>query len=337
MSIMVGNTSGSPFTASTAGTAAAKAAEEAKRLDDLRLGQGELNDFAAHLSKLRDLLARLQKVPIRTSAEPGHSPASVYSPASLGLDFAAGDDTAPIASVAALSGVASGTFEVNGVSIAVDVTADSLADLANRITASGAGVTAELNDALGGLVLTADDRDQPLALADGSSGFFTALAMGAGTHGAPTRPVRTFSRPEAVEHLLQDVGRELDTIFRGDFERLDEDLLEEARGDLETSIRDALKPILGESTADRLRSGFGLDFDFADGSQKVFTFESRPFHGALGDRFEDLADFLFHEGTGSESSGFVPTLMDKLDELAGSLVEDLAGSLTQGALADVSA
>lgn len=337
MGIMVGGNSATPFTVSSSAATSQTDSSAATRLKELRLGQGELNEFAAHLSKLRDLLARLDKVSIRTVAEPSHSPASVYSPPSLGLDFGASDDTAAIGSVAALSAVSSGSFEINGVSIAVDVGADSLADLVDRINASGAGATAQLHQGINGLVLTADDSGETLELGDGTSGLFSALEMGPGTHEAPTLPARSFTRPDAVRRILRDMGKELDAVFGGDFEKLDADLLKGARDDLETAIRDAMVPILGDSTADRLSSRLGLDFNFTEGAREVFTLRNHTFTRALDDRFEALADFLFREGKGTESSGLVPTLKAKLDDIAGSLVQNLADSLTQGALADVSA
>ena len=55
------------------------------------------------------------------------------------------------------------------------------------------------------------------------------------------------------------------------------------------------------------------------------------------DDFERLAEFLFGTPEDGDSGGLVPSLIDKLDEIAGGLVQDLAGNLTQGALADVSA
>jgi hypothetical protein len=306
-------------------------------LRELELGKQELSEFGSHLSKLRDLLARLQKVSFRNVQVATGGPASVYSPSSLGLDFGAGDDTSPISSVAALSGVSSGTFEINGVSISVTVGSDSLRDVADRINTSAAGVTASLNESIDGLVLVSDDRKQTIELTEGSSNFFSALGIGTGRHAPSTLSEQTFRSPNRARGLLRQVVEELNQVFRGDFDRLDADLLEEARTDLQGAITDALGLVLGDTSGDRLRSGLGLDFNFSNASPEAVSFRTRQFARASADDFKQLAEFLFGKPTDGDPGGFAPALIDKLDEIAGSLVQNLAGSLTQGALADVSA
>jgi len=57
-----------------------------------------------------------------------------------------GDLESPIADVAELGGITSGSFSVNGVQLSVDVAADSLSDVLQRINASGAGVLASYDE-----------------------------------------------------------------------------------------------------------------------------------------------------------------------------------------------
>lgn len=71
--------------------------------------------------------------------------------------------------------VTSGNFTINGVSIDVDVTVDTLEDLRNRINASGAEVIASIDD-LGRLSLKSMRSIDPV-LEDGSSTILQALGL----------------------------------------------------------------------------------------------------------------------------------------------------------------
>ena len=78
--------------------------------------------------------------------------------------------------------VQSGTISVNSVAISIDVNTDSLTDVLERITASGAGVTASFDSATQRVSLRSDNSDDQLIFDSGSTNFFSALEIADGTY-----------------------------------------------------------------------------------------------------------------------------------------------------------
>jgi hypothetical protein len=89
------------------------------------------------------------------------------------------DDEQVLAKVTQFSGLTAGSFEVNGVVIAVDPGTDSLNDILARINASGTGVAASY-DPTGNRVIL-DPGSDPLALENDTSGFLEAVQIETGT------------------------------------------------------------------------------------------------------------------------------------------------------------
>lgn len=80
------------------------------------------------------------------------------------------------------SGAATGTFTINGVSIAWNAGADSLTSIINRINSSAAGVTAQYNSVTDSLVLTNKATGQTaMSLADTAGNFLAAMNLSPGT------------------------------------------------------------------------------------------------------------------------------------------------------------
>lgn len=108
------------------------------------------------------------------TATRAQSTAAVGQPIDAGVALqSAGFGTAPT----------SGTFTINGVSISVDVTTDTLNDVIARINASGAGVTASLSG--NKLTVTADDGITPVTLGSGAdtSNFLSVTKLLASPEG----------------------------------------------------------------------------------------------------------------------------------------------------------
>ncbi len=77
--------------------------------------------------------------------------------------------------------VASGSFTINGVSISVNATTDTVASMISKINSAGAGVTASYDSALDKLVLTGTSNSEDLiAVASDTSGFLTAAKLSTG-------------------------------------------------------------------------------------------------------------------------------------------------------------
>ena len=93
------------------------------------------------------------------------------------------DDGQRLADTDAFAAVVQGSFEVNGVVIAVDPGTDSLHDVLARINSSGAGVTATYDAAADRITLDPASQDAALTLSADSSGFLAAAGLAAGTTG----------------------------------------------------------------------------------------------------------------------------------------------------------
>jgi hypothetical protein len=124
---------------------------------------------------------------------PGSGPGIVLGPDSSGfvaatkLDTAVatpGTDHEPSIVLAALpqfSGVSSGAITVNGVDIDIDVNADSLVDVLDRISTSSANALATLSASAQRVTIAGTNATNDLSLEQGSTGLFTALFIDEGT------------------------------------------------------------------------------------------------------------------------------------------------------------
>ena len=223
-----------------------------------------------------------------------------------------------ISTVADLSEASTGNFEVNGVSIAVDVGADSLNDVIARINSSGAGVTASYNESSNLVTIASQSTTADLVLDDGTSNFFSTLNITAGTFEAPPSDGaggRVLEKPVAFERQLEKFGSELDEIFKNGFEGLDEELRPAIEQALTGTISDSFSKILGETSEYKLRSRFGIDFDFREAQNGIFGYNDRQLENALEENLEELTDFLFRGASNGKKEGLVVSLIETVREL----------------------
>jgi hypothetical protein len=87
-----------------------------------------------------------------------------------------------LAEEAQFSGVQNGSISVNGVSIDIDINADTLTDVLDRITASAADVTASFDSSSQRVSLTSNNSDSQLILDSGTTNFFSAVEISDGTY-----------------------------------------------------------------------------------------------------------------------------------------------------------
>ena len=92
------------------------------------------------------------------------------------------DLTTPLAEVESFSTVQSGSISVNGVSIDIEVSTDSLNDILDRITASAADVTASYDSDSQRVTLSSNDAESQLILDSGTTNFFPAVEISDGTY-----------------------------------------------------------------------------------------------------------------------------------------------------------
>ncbi len=242
----------------------------------------------------------------------------------------------------ALSGITSGNLQINGVSISIDTSTDSLNDVIAAINGSAANVTASFNSTTNLVTITSNDASADLVLADSTSGFFTGVEIMPGTF-EPTEGVATpggeaLKQPSAFESQFENLGKELDSIFRESFEGVDEELLPAIEDVLSGAISDSFAKILGETGQSKLRSSFGIDFDFRDAERGVSAFDTRSLSRSLERELEQITDFLFRERSSGEKDGLVVSLIEAVKELESTFEDALRSGTgeTSGILVDLS-
>jgi hypothetical protein len=240
-----------------------------------------------------------------------------------------------LSTVPALSSISSGTFSINGVTLNVDVDADTLNDVIARINASAAGVSARFDQASDALVIQNVSGGGDLVLDDGTSGFFSAFQVAPGTYpsqqgeGGP----RAFSSTSTLKRDLRAVRDALNDVFRRSAQGADPDVLDRVREKLGASVVDAFDK--GSVGATKLRSRLGIEFDFSDFTQDVFDLNLSRLDRAASDRFEELDDFLFSENARGRGQGLVASLLDGVDGLQKGLADALGSAPTIGLIVDL--
>ena len=103
------------------------------------------------------------------------------------------DDQQVFSKTSQFAAVTSGSFQINGVSISVDPTQDSLETLIGQINSSGAGVTAAYNSTTDKLEITPDVAGATLVIEGDTSGFLAAANIAEGAEGTHVNADATFN------------------------------------------------------------------------------------------------------------------------------------------------
>jgi hypothetical protein len=255
----------------------------------------------------------------------------------------------PLAEVESFSSVQSDNISVNGVSIAIDVNADSLTDVLDRITASAAGVTASFDSATQRVSLVSDTPDSSLTLDSGITDFFSAVEISDGTYDAVSNtiqvqgdvsatavefPTYDFDRSgqavatpavsaedtKMLGTLVHIIANSMNALFDDDaFMSSPADMLEQLRDDMRTAISEFF-----DSEGPAFNTDFGINFDFEKTDKEVFTFseaDQRQLEAALTTpEGQDAVRNMFF---GSESNGLLTQLHAILSTAQSSLEEEV--------------
>jgi len=108
----------------------------------------------------------------------------------------------PIENYDVLDAISSGSILVNGETIAVDITTDSLQDVITRINDSAAGVSMRLSDDYQSVTITSTSVTDDLVLDSNGTAFFDALNVEEGTHEAYVPIGTTESRAETASEAV---------------------------------------------------------------------------------------------------------------------------------------
>ncbi len=245
--------------------------------------------------------------------------------------------------VGALSGVSSGTFSINGVTLSVDVGLDSLDDVLATINASAAGVTASYDQASGRVSLTRNEPGQAITLSDGSSGLFAALNVQAGTYdpsatgSEPGKRTRIkIERPGSVRRGLRDLVESLNLLYSSEFEGLAAGTSARARSEVSSSLYRVFSDSTKQFGRTRLRTEVGLQADLGakDRGEDVLSIDASDLSDALA---SGAALEAFLRGDGKESKGLIRELRKTLDSLETDVREQLRQQGLSGSLVNLTA
>jgi len=292
----------------------------------VRQQEKELSELGARLASLRSSLRELEQLGL-SPARVGRAAAATSS-SSLDLTTAQADNK--ISSVSNLSGISTGDLVINGVSIAINVSMDSLNDVISGINAADAGATASLDEDADFLTIRSTSRTSNLILDDDTSGFFTGVNISPGAH----RPIAvdgSLKHEAKIGKLILEVGKAIDEIFNPEFEILSPNLLVSIQEELEDAIRDTFGIVLPSTTnKTTLRSSLGIDIDFTNRSRGVFEFDPEQLDRSFRNDATKLNQFLFRD-----PDGFVVGLIAKLDELETTPLEELDPESGMGFLVEL--
>ena len=184
--------------------------------------------------------------------------------------------TTPIAQIASLAAVSSGAIQINGVAISIDVDADSIEDVVNRINASAANVTANFDTGTNLLSVVANEFED-LVLDSGTTGFFGELTINDDTYVSTPGQAAKSARPGGVNQqdrrhvadVIANVSRALNDLFENtDSNSVDTSL---------EAFRDEVYKAIGESfdaEGTEFETDFGINFDFDPDAKQVFRFSA---------------------------------------------------------------
>lgn len=240
-----------------------------------------------------------------------------------------------ISEVSELSGIQSGTFSVNGVSISIDILQDSLSDIIDRINNSSADVQASFDGSTGKFTIQASGTD-PLVLDNETSNFFTGLAISEGTFDGKSTSSRTKFRNEvAFRRGLSEFAKAFSDVFDGSFSGFGAASIAGIRSKLEGIVADTFDDVLGKSGSGTLSSGLGINLASGDTSYRMLVVDSSKVGRALKQDADKLAEFLFAEEKDGGTDGLLTALGAKFGELFGT-IESLLGPDAVGLNLDIS-
>ncbi len=287
------------------------------------------------VGSMSELLARLESTGqelAESRARLVNRPARAISSAAIGVAGAPRDAT--LDSLGAFAGVHSGTIQVNGVDVTIDVSRDSLADVVERLNRSDAGVRVTTWASGDRLSIRNRSRTSRLVLEDGGTGLFAAAQLSAGIH----RPhVPDGVRAGRARELVESIGGlalQVEELLGRDG---DSGASADPIGSIRAHLRDALQPVFRQ-TGPVFEADCGIGLDLSRRASAVMGLD-RVDRGKLvhdlttGGRQADVYELFLGRESGSR-----PGLVDVLGGALSSARDRLAAVLdVRGALVDFAA
>ena len=221
-----------------------------------------------------------------------------------------------ISTVAAFSGVLTGSFKINDVMISVDVTVDTLTDVLDRINASGSGAVASFSGDR--LTIEAQTRGVELELSDDTSGLLAALNLEEGiTPAAASGGRNTGAAISALRDAIVDLVEPINALFE---EMENSKFVSADLGTLRSNVLSAISGSFADPSEDE--TGFGIRFDLsADEGDKAMLMtasESVQLRDAIRRDPGAVIDFFLGQ---PDDPGFMGQLQAALVRRTNSLIE----------------
>lgn len=218
------------------------------------------------------------------------------------------DTETALDNVAALSGVQSGTFSINGRQLSIDTSEDSLNDLLEDINSSGAGVTATLSSDGESLSIVASDDTSNIELNDGSSGFFTAVGIQTGTveasvvEGTEDEGIDSRKAMRRITELGDNLAELLATVS-GAFEENGDAVREQFR----TAVRGAFETHFDPTIRNDRQTfkAFGISFDFTQPADRIVEIDRSEFDRAIRTKGDEVLKLLLTDRTRPAGDGLL--------------------------------
>ena len=221
--------------------------------------------------------------------------------------------------VAEFASVTSGSILVNGESVVIDVTSDSLQNVVDRITASDAGVRATLSADAQTVTLQNLSASADLVLDSNGTAFFEALNITEDTYEPVEVRGVTESRAETASEAVIAFAEAFNALYDDSRDGLPaSSFLTSLRQDLQLAVADQWG-----TDGPRFNTTYGIAFNFTEGNDEVMNFG-----WAAQNRMESLlrtggtgADVyeLFLGGTSSVSEGLQERITGVLEAMQSDL------------------
>jgi len=220
--------------------------------------------------------------------------------------------TDAIDQVSLLGGIASGSFDINGVSISIDVTTDSLNDIISRVNSSSADAVMSYSKTTDRLSIRSSNTDAELTVENDTTGLFTTFGIDEGTS-APKQAKGL--RSAVIDEIIAAVSEMVELV-----NLMSRTVQNEAvMGDSVNDARDTLRTYMGNAfegkSGDTIDSGLGLKFNVGDDDTGAFielgTTGEKVLERALKRKPREVLEMLFGS---KERSGLVDTMLSGLDK-----------------------
>lgn len=241
------------------------------------------------------------------------------------------DDTAdPMAVVDAFSTVSAGSFTINGETISVDPSTDSLDDILAAINAAGVGARARLS---GDTVQIVAEEGTSLTVGGDSSGFLSAIGIEEGTVAASERAGGRRGSRQAARVLAKafvDLAEAINAIFGEDPELGDTATVD--RIGMQSKIRTSITTTFSErgmSSEDNiLKIAFNLD-DEKKSALTIRRADQKRMEKAMVDKPRDVERLLFGSNQRPGLISAMKGAAEAASEGLKSALQDMGGSVSR--------